>query len=258
MEKLLAIVFSDEAKAYEGLRAINQLDGEGSITAYAAQVIKKEADGKVSAKQTEGNFPLQTAKGLWGGALLGLLGGPVGLGIGAAVGASAGALGDFNIADLNTDFVQDVSTALTPGKVALVVDADEEWVTPIDTRMEALGGIVFRTGRSNFEADHRAREVDMLKGEINQMKTEASTAQAERRAKLQAKIDTLNAKLQKKSAEAKQRSEQIKSESEAKVRALQDKAAKAQGQQKAAMEARIRQMREQYDQSVAKLRATAA
>jgi uncharacterized membrane protein len=258
MEKLLAIVFNDEAKAYEGVRAINQLDAEGSITAYAAQVIRKDADGKVSAKQTEGNFPLQTAKGLWGGSLLGLLGGPVGLGIGAAVGASAGALGDLNIADLNADFVQDVSSVLTPGKVALVVDADEEWVTPVDTRMEALGGIVFRTGRSNFEADHRAREVEMLKGEINQMKAEAAKAQADRKAKLQAKIDSLTAKLQQKSAEAKKRSEQIESESDAKVQALQNKAGKAQGEVKTAMESRIKQMREDYDRSVAKLKATAA
>jgi hypothetical protein len=36
MERLLAVVFNDEGKAYEGLRAINQLDAEGSITTYAA------------------------------------------------------------------------------------------------------------------------------------------------------------------------------------------------------------------------------
>src|SRR5262245_23993692 len=147
MERLLSVVFNDEAKAYEGLRALNQLSDEGSLTAYAAQVIQKDASGKISTKQTEGNFPLQTAKGLWLGSLIGLLGGPVGLGIGAAVGSSAGALGDLNIAGLNADYVNEVAKALTPGKVAVVADVDEEWVTPVDTRMEALGGVVLRTAR---------------------------------------------------------------------------------------------------------------
>jgi hypothetical protein len=31
MERMLAIVFDDETKAYEGSRALNQLDAEGSI-----------------------------------------------------------------------------------------------------------------------------------------------------------------------------------------------------------------------------------
>jgi hypothetical protein len=38
----------------------------------------------------------------------------------------------------------DVATALTPGKYAVVADVDEDWVTPVDTRMEAVGGVVFR------------------------------------------------------------------------------------------------------------------
>jgi uncharacterized membrane protein len=122
MERLLAVVFSNEAKAYEGLRAINQLDGEDSITAYAAQVIAKDADGRVSEKQTEGNFPLQTSKGLVLGSLIGLLGGPVGAVAGAMVGSSAGAIGDLNIAGVNVDFVNEVAASLTPGKFALIAD----------------------------------------------------------------------------------------------------------------------------------------
>jgi hypothetical protein len=38
----------------------------------------------------------------------------------------------------------DVATALTPGKYAVVADVDEDWVTPVDTRMKAVGGPVFR------------------------------------------------------------------------------------------------------------------
>ncbi|MGA2841551.1 MAG: hypothetical protein ABSG18_15475 [Steroidobacteraceae bacterium] len=46
--------------------------------------------------------------------------------------------------EVDTDFLTDVATALTPGKYAVVADVDEDWVTPVDTRMEAVGGVVFR------------------------------------------------------------------------------------------------------------------
>ena len=258
MERLLAVVFNDEGKTYEGLRAINQLDAEGSITAYAAQVIKKEPDGSISGKQTDGNFPLQTSKGVLLGSLIGLLGGPVGVGVGAVVGASAGSIGDLKIADVNLDFVQEVADSLTPGLYALIVDANEEWVTPVDTRMEALDGVVFRTERQHFEAEQRAKDVAGLKTEIADLKAEHAEAKADRKAKLQAKIDSLNTKLQRKLQNAKQRSEQIKNETDAKVQALKGQAAKARGDAKANIEASIAKMRERYDQSTAKLKTLAA
>jgi hypothetical protein len=43
-----------------------------------------------------------------------------------------------------------------PGKCPVVADVSEEWVTPVDTRMEALGGVVFRTARQNVQDDQRA------------------------------------------------------------------------------------------------------
>src|SRR5215472_3200247 len=258
MEKLLAVVFSDEAKAYEGLRALDQLNGEGSITAYAAQVLQKDSSGKISSKQTEGSFPLQTAKGLWLGSLIGLLGGPVGMGIGAAVGSSAGALGDLNIAGLNADYVNEVSKALTPGKVAVVADVDEDWVTPVNTQMEALGGTVFRTARRQFEADERSRDLAELKSEIADLKAEQAQARADGKAKLQAKVDHLNTRLQKKLQEAKQRSEQIQSERNARVQALQKQAEKLQGDAKTRIETRIAKMREDYDKSSSRLKTLAA
>jgi len=258
MERLLAVVFNNEAGAYEALQAINQLDDEGSITAYAAQVIEKGPDGSISAKKTEGNFPLQTSKGVLLGSLVGLLGGPVGVAIGAAAGASAGALGDLNIAGLNSDFVNEVSISLTPGKVALVVDANEDWVTPVDTRMEALGGIVFRTARQNFEADQRARDVAELKSEIAELKAEHAATRADRKAKLQTKIDTLNSRLQQKLQQAKQRSEQIRSENDAKVQALQARAVKARGDIKAKLEAGITKMRQEAETATSKLKTLAA
>ncbi len=252
MEKMLVVVFDDESKAYEGSRALKQLDAEGSMTIYAEAVIKKNADGTVMVKQVDDGFPIRTVGGTAIGSLIGLLGGPVGLGIGAVAGALAGSLGDLSVAGVDAEFLDDVGAALTTGKCAVIADISEEWVTPVDTRMEALGGAVVRSARKSVEDEHRARDVAALRAEIDQLKAEHARAQVDRKAKLQAKIDQLNAKLQAKLDQAKQRSEQIKSETEARVQALQKKAEKAQGDIKATLEARAKHIREEYEQSVAK------
>ena len=258
MEKMLVVVFDNEASTYKGSRALNQLDAEGSITIHAEAVIKKDANGKVSVMQAGDDFPVRTVGGTAIGSLIGLLGGPVGFGIGAVAGAMAGSIGDLYVAGVNADFLDDVSAALTPGKCAVVADISEEWVTPADSRMEAVGGVVFRTPKSTVEDDQRARDVAELKDEIAQMKAEHAQAQAERKAKLQTRIDALNAKLQEKLDQAKQRAEQIKGETEAKVQALQKRAANAQGDAKKAIDTRIAQIRGEYEERSRRLKGLAA
>ncbi|HXJ93004.1 MAG TPA: DUF1269 domain-containing protein [Terriglobia bacterium] len=258
MEKMMVVVFDDEKKAYEGSRALKELDAEGSISVHAEAVVQKSADGKVSVKHEEDDFPLRTLGGTALGGIIGLLGGPVGLGIGAVAGTFAGSIAELNFAGVNADFLDDVSAVLTPGKYAVAADVSEEWVTPVDTRMEPLGGVVFRATRAKVRQDQRARDEAELRAEIEQLKAEHARAHAERKAKLQAKLDGLNAKLHKKVEESKARSEQMRRETEAKVQALQQKAAKAQGDAKAAINARITELREEYEQAEAKARSAAA
>lgn len=254
MERMLVVVFDDEPKAYEGSRVLNQLDAEGSITIHAKSVIGKNADGTVTVKQSDDSFPVRTLGGTAIGSLIGLLGGPVGLGVGAAAGLLAGSFVDLNAAGVDAEYIDDIAASLTPGKCAVVADVSEEWVTPVDTRMEALGGAVIRTARKSVEHDQRAREVAELRAEIDQLKAEHAHARADRKAKIQARIDKLNAKLQARLDAAKQRSAQIKTETEAKVQALQKKAQKAQGDVKTTLDARVKRIRDEYEQSEAKLK----
>jgi len=258
MEKMLVVVFDNEPSTYEGSRALNQLDAEGSITIHAESVIKKDANGRVSVMQAEGDFPVRTVGGTAIGSLIGLLGGPVGFGIGAVAGALSGSIGDLYVAGVNADFLDDVSAVLTLGKCAVVADVSEEWVTPVDSRMEALGGVVFRSLKTTVEDDQRAREVAEIKEEIAELKAEHAQERADRKAKLQARIDGLNAKLQEKLDQAKQRSEQIKSETEAKVKALEKRAAKAQGDAKEAFDERVTQIRGEYEARSRRLKDLAA
>lgn len=174
--------------------------------------------------------------------------------IGAASGAVAGSIGDVYAAGVDADFLSDVSAALSPGKCAVVADVSEEWVTPVDTTMEKMGGVVFRTAKKDVLDDEMRREVASLQQEIDQLKAEDARARADRKAKLQAKIDNLDAKLQKKLEQAKQRLAQIKSDTDAKVQALHKKAAKARGDAKAAIEARIARIREEYERAESKLK----
>jgi transposase len=174
--------------------------------------------------------------------------------VGATAGLLAGSIGDLHVAGVDAEFVDEVAATLKPGKCAVIADISEEWITPVDTRMEALGGTVFRKARNVAEDDERARDVAALRAEIDQLKAEQARARGERKAKLQAKIDKANARLQAKLDQAKQRSEQIKSETDAKVQALQKKAEKNQGEIKATFDARVKQIRGDYEQSQTKLK----
>ena len=249
MQRMLVVVFENELKAYDGSRELKALDSEGSISIHSEAVIKKNDDGTITVKQEGDDFPIHTVGGTAVGALIGLLGGPVGLAVGALAGTFAGAVWDMDRAGVNADFLNEVSAKLTPGKWAIVSDVSEEWVTPIDTRMAALGGTVFRTTRANVEHQQDARDVAAIKADIAQLKAEQAKSRADQKAKLQTKIDNLNKKLQVKIEQAKLRAEQREKEAKTKLEALEKKAAKAKGEAKAKIEARIADIKENEKKS---------
>lgn len=258
MEKILVVVFDTEKQAYEGSHALNELDREGSIAIHAESVVEKKVDGSLEVKKTDSDFPIRTLTGTAIGSLIGLLAGPVGALVGAGVGTTAGFIGDAYVAGVNSDFLDDVSARLTVGKFAVVADISEEWVTPVDSTMERLGGAVFRSAKANVEAEQRARDIAEMRADIEQLKAELIRARGEGKVKIQAKIDSLKAKLQNKVEQAKQRTKDLKNEADAKIHALQQKAVKAHRDSKAAIEARIAEIQKQYQQSEATLRHATA
>jgi len=250
MERMLVVVFDDEKKTYEGSRALAALDAEGSITVYAEAVIMKDDDGSVAVKQINDDFPIRTVSGSAIGALIGLLGGgPVGLAVGGIGGTLAGGIWDMSRAGVSAEFLDDVSAKLTPGTWAIVSDISEEWVTPVDTRMEALGGTVFRCARFSVEHEQYTKDVAAFKADIAQLKAEQARERAEYKARLQTKIDTLNKKLDAKVEQVKQMAEQQEKEAKAKMKALEKKAADSKGEAKAAIEKRIAGIKESLKKS---------
>ena len=246
MERMIVAVFDDETKAYEGSRALRELDAEGSVSVHAEAVVMRNPDGSLVTKEISDDFPIRTAGGTAIGALIGVLGGPIGLGLGTATGALAGYIADLHRAGVNADYVDEVTAKLTPGKWAVVADVSEEWETPVDTSMGALGGSVSRVTRQSVESAQDARDEAALKAEIAHLKEEQSHSEQKDKSKIQAKIDGLNAMLQAKTQKAKERSEQERKEMETKVHALEEKAKKSRSDTKAKIEARIAALREKH------------
>src|SRR5215472_100328 len=104
MDRMLVVVFDNENKAYDGKKALLQLDDEGSISVYGYAVLAKDADGKATIKQGDDVGPIGTLFGTSLGSLVGLLGGPVGLAAGAAAGALGGAAADLDNSRIGSDF----------------------------------------------------------------------------------------------------------------------------------------------------------
>src|SRR5262249_30018638 len=149
MDKMIVTVFDSEKEAYEGARALKEMHAEGSIALYAIAVIAKEPTGKVSVKQAADQGPVGTVLGLATGSLIGLLRGPVGRAGGAAAGTLGGSLADLANVGVGADFLDEVAQSLRPGKAAVVAEVEEQWVIPVDSRMEDLGGTVFRRSRND-------------------------------------------------------------------------------------------------------------
>src|SRR5271157_485324 len=140
MEKLIVIVFDDQAKAFAGLEALRELDRDGEISLFEAQIAAKEPNGGVRLidNPDDADFPVIGVSTLVG-TLVGVLGGPIGLLGGAAAGALIGCIVELEHAGVTDEFIGDVATAMTPGKVAVIADIAEEWVTPLDPRMDRIG-----------------------------------------------------------------------------------------------------------------------
>jgi uncharacterized membrane protein len=227
MDRMLVVVFDNETKAYEGRNSLLELEDEGSIGVYAHAVLAKHADGTATVKQGDDYGPIGTLLGTSFGSLIGLLGGPVGLAIGAAAGLAAGSADDLNNARIGEDFIDDVTKVLLPNRVAVVAEIEEDWTTPVDTRMEAIGGSVFRRALSDVKQTIHEENVAAMKADLAQMKAEHAKAQADRKAKLQEKINQLDSRIQAQLQKAKDRAEAAKRQAEAKVQVLQARAAAA-------------------------------
>jgi len=196
IDRMLVVVFDTEEKAYKGKKALFELENEGNVTVYASAVIGKNPDGTVTVKHSDDAPPLATIVGTPLGSLIGLLGGPAGFVIGTGVGMVAGLSADLHNARVNEDFIDDVKKDLLPSKFAVVAEIREDWTVPVDTRMEAIGGVVFRRALSDVKHIIHDEHTAAMKADLAQLKSEHAKASADRKAKLHEKMNQLDSKIQ--------------------------------------------------------------
>jgi len=227
MNRMLVVVFDSEMKAYEGKQALMKLDAEDTIGVYAHAVLEKRADGTATIMEEDDWGPIGPLLSTSFGSMIGLLGGPAGVVLGATAGALVGGVIELNRSVVGEDFIDDVNKALTPNKFALVAEIDEDSTTPVDRRMEAIGGTVFRRALSEVKHTIHEEHVAAMKADLAQMKAEQAKARADRKAKLQEKINQLDSKIQAQLQKAKERRDAAEREAQAKVKVLKEKAAAA-------------------------------
>jgi uncharacterized membrane protein len=254
MSKFIVVVFAGETQAYKGSHALKELDAGGSLTLYGMAVVAKDTKGNISIKDAADIGPLGTAVGAVVGGLIGVIGGPVGSLAGAAGGALIGSIGDLFDYGVGQDFLSKVSTELAPGKAALIAEIGEDWTTPLDTRMETLGGTVLRTWRANFEDDQIENEIAAERAELDELKAEYAQAKQEAKAKLAAKIEQAKADLKKSEDRAQARLDALHQETQAKIAALEKQFTGAQEGAREKINKRIAALRADHEKRAAKLK----
>jgi uncharacterized membrane protein len=225
MGRMLVVVFDNGSTAYEGKKALSELDIDGSIAVYSHAVVLKNPDGTTTVSESDDRGPLGTLVGTALGGLIGLLTGPTGLAIAAAVGVLGGATVDLDRTRIGEGFVDDVARVLLPNKAAVVAEIEEDSTAAVDTSMAALGGTVLRRALSQVKHTTHDEHIAAMKADLAQMKAEHAQAHAERKAKLQEKINQLDSKLQAQLQKAKERREAVEREYQAKAELLKAKAA---------------------------------
>jgi uncharacterized membrane protein len=253
MNKMLVAIFDSEYAAYQGLTALKQLHQERDITLYATAVVVSDAMGSVSVKQQNEPGPLGTALGFLTGGLIGLVAGPSGVMVGASTGSLTGLVYDLARWGIEEDFVNEVATGLQPGKAAVLAEVEETWMTPVDVKLERLGGVVYRRLRLEFIEDELAQASAAFDAELKELKEAFAEARAESKAAVQAEIDKVKAKMTNLQAQITAKREQIRQEQEAKVEALRSQVKDANERQKAKTEKRIADLKAEYAARDAKL-----
>jgi uncharacterized membrane protein len=253
MNKLLVSTFDSKMAAFEGLSALKDLHQDGDITLYASSVIAKDADGGVSVRQQADRGPVGTLVGLVAGGLVGLLGGPAGFAVGAYIGGFGGLLLDLFSTGMGMDFVDEASAALTPGTAAVVADIDETWVTPVDTRLGALGGTTYRRYTGEVIDEQLARETEATRAELDELRSEMRDATGQAKAKVQAAIDRQRQKLEALVARIDKALDQQKAEYEARLDTLKAQREQTKEEQRQRIDARIAELNASHKARTAKL-----
>lgn len=142
---LIVAVFDNSTIAEKACKDFKEyaLKGQG-FSILSGVIVEKSSDGKLTVLEEQTRTFWGTTIGAVTGALIGLLGGPVGSIFGFAIGASAGLTGHALRLLLDDELVNQISAKLTPGRAAVLLEADEPSPFFVDNVVSGYGGSVHR------------------------------------------------------------------------------------------------------------------
>lgn len=195
-ENVIAVSFSEDAKAYEALSRLKELDAKGDVGVQGAAVVVRDDDGKLVTKDQIG---AESVEGTVGGGLVGLLvgvlGGPFGVLVGGATGVLVGSLFDEDDTDETESALADISKSLRVGSTGLLADVSEESPVAIDAVMANLGGTVLRRSAGDVQAEVAAAEQAQREAKRQARKELRDARRKKQKAEIDAKLADLRAKL---------------------------------------------------------------
>ena len=232
--------------ASEGLLALRELHQEGEVTLFAAAVVARDSSGGARVTQAAVEGPLGTAVTMMTASLVGLLARPIPGPISGSVPSLTGFVFDPERPGTDFGFLNDVVSALAPGRTAVIAELQETWVTPVDTRLAPLGGVVFRRIRSSFLEDQLVWESAVFATELRQVEEELLQASPATEPAARAEIEAVRKKLEATRGRADARAKRLRSEVDAKVDALHEQMRHASQRAKANIQKRIAEVKTQY------------
>jgi len=144
--ELIARVFDDPDRASSALEFVQELHRFKRIRVRSAAVVVKDAEGKVSIKETA-DLDARGGRlvGAITGGLVGLLGGPVGMVVGALAGLGVGGAAAKRIdVGLPDKFLEEVQEHLQPNSSALIVLVQAHWAHTVSEELSGLKGVALQ------------------------------------------------------------------------------------------------------------------
>jgi uncharacterized membrane protein len=195
-ENVIAVSFSEDAKAYEALSRLKELDAKGDVGVEGAAVVVRDDDGKLVTKDQIGDESVEgTVGGGLVGLLVGVLGGPFGVLVGGATGVLVGSLFDEDDTDETESALADISKSLRVGSTGLLADVSEESPVAIDAVMANLGGTVLRRSAGDVQAEVAAAEEAQREAKKQARKELRDARRKKQKTEIDAKLADLRAKL---------------------------------------------------------------
>jgi uncharacterized membrane protein len=136
--ELLVLFFDDIDKADKALEEVKELERYKYLKIADAAVLKCDAEGKATLKETNDFSGKKGAiVGAVGGVVVAALMGPVGWVAGAAMGAGIGGVGA-HLGDrgLPNEELEDLKAQLSPNTSALIIQVEHEWVGTLKGSLE--------------------------------------------------------------------------------------------------------------------------